>query len=163
MSAAAFLLLASSSVASADGRADWNGYAWQRIDMADCLPVGSILHCPPYHEKWDWKRNQWVDIVLELDLAGGKLHLFQRLSTRDPRDVDWVCVTAVAVDASGSNVVVHHQNWLMGPGDVTQDQFSYRSPAVGTVAAIHVGSKQCRDGAHQDDALYEQVLAGIQP
>ena len=153
--------LGSPAGAFADGRGDWSGYAWQQISVADCLPAGSTLQCPPYHQKWDWKRDQWVDIAVELDLAAGALRLTQRLTDRDPHDSDYVCVTALAVDAAGANVVAHHQNWHMGPDATEEQSFSYRSGALGSVTTIHIGSKQCREGADQDDALYARVLAGI--
>lgn len=161
--AATLLSFGSSHGAFADGRGDWDGYAWQQIKVADCLATGTVLHCPPYHEKWDWKRNQWVDMVIELDLARGELRLTQRLTDIDARDDDYVCVTALAVNAGGSNVVAHHQNWHMLPGSEKTQSFSYASPSLAQVTAIHVGSKQCRHGAGQDDALYAQILAGIQP
>jgi hypothetical protein len=159
--AATFLSFGSSGGAFADGRGDWTGYAWQRIDVADCVAAADVLHCPPYHQKWDWKRNQWVDISIELDLARGELSLVQRLTDTDPRDDDYVCVTALAVDADGDNVIAHHQNWHMTPGAAEEKSFDYASPALSQVTTIHIGSKQCRQGAGQDDALYAHVLAGI--
>ena len=113
---ATFLSFGAAHGAFADGRGDWDGYAWQKIDIADCTPSGALLECPLYHQKWDWKRNQWVDILVTLDLAGGVLHLTQRLTDNDPGDSDYVCVTALAVDAAGSDIVAHHQNWFMKPG-----------------------------------------------
>src|SRR5690606_17000423 len=134
---------------------------WQQIEIDSCTATGSALHCPLYHEKWDWKRNQWVDITVELDLAKGELRLTQLLTNNDPRDDDHVCVTALAVDAAGRDVVAHHQNWYLRPGATQEAQFSYPTARLAQVTAIHIGSKQCRDGAQQDDALYARVLAGI--
>jgi hypothetical protein len=159
---ATFLAFGSPQGAFADGRGDWDGYAWQKIEIADCTPSGAALECPLYHQKWDWKRNQWVDIVVTLDLAGGVLHLTQRLTDNDPGDSDHVCVTALAVDAAGGDIVAHHQNWFMKPGATEERAFSYTSGALDTVTTIHIGSKQCRYGGNQDDALYARVLAGIQ-
>ncbi|MGB3338582.1 MAG: hypothetical protein WBA73_15515 [Devosia sp.] len=159
--AVTFLSLGSSQGAFADGRSDWTGYAWQQIKIASCMASGAVLHCPAYHEKWDWKRNQWVDIAIALDLSSGDLHLTQRLTDRDRNDSDFVCVTALAMDAAGNNVIVHHQNWHMNPGGTEEQSFSYSSGALDQIATIHIGSKQCRNGARQDDALYARVLAGI--
>lgn len=158
---ATFLSFGSSAGAFADGRGDWDGYAWQKIAIADCAAVGAVLQCPPYHQKWDWKRNQWVDITVEIDLAHNKLALSQRLTDDDSYDDDYVCVTALALDAAGQNVVAHHQNWHMGPGEIRESAFSYASTALDAVTSIHIGSKQCRLGEHQDDALYASVLARI--
>ena len=159
--AATFLSFGAPQGSFADGRGDWSGYAWQKIEVSACRANGTSLSCPLYHQKWDWKRNQWVDISVELDLAAGALRLTQRLTDRDAHDSDYVCVTALAVDAAGANVVAHHQNWHMGPGATKEQSFSYRSGALGSVTTIHVGSKQCREGADQDDALYARVRAGI--
>lgn len=159
----ALLSLIAPQNAFADGRSDWIGYAWQQIKVANCFAVGAVLHCPPYHQKWDWKRNQWVDIAIELDLGKGELRLAQRLTNKDPRDTDWVCVTALAVDADGNNVVAHHQNLEIRFGETLDTTARYRSRRLDTATAIHIGAKQCRDGAGQDDARYARVLAGIQP
>ena len=159
--AATFLSFGTPQGAFADGRGDWSGYAWQKIEIADCAVLDTLRRCPPFHEKWDWKRNQWVDIAIEIDLAAGALHLTQRLTNGDRFDSDHVCVTALAVDAAGNNVAAHHQNWHMGPGGVTEQQFRYSAADLARVATIHIGSKQCRKGAGEDDALYARILAGI--
>lgn len=160
---ATVLSLGSPQGAFADGRGDWQGYAWKTINVADCRPVDTRLACPAYHQKWDWKRNQWVDIAVAIDLASGQLQLSQRLSDRDSYDDDYVCVTALVVDRAGNNLVAHHQNWRMIHGDVAQKDFSYSSDRLAEAASIHIGSKQCRDGAGQDDEVYAAVLAGIAP
>lgn len=149
--------------AHADGRTDWPGYAFQQIKIGQCAADGEVLACPLYHQKWDWKRNQWVDIAIMLDVAAGTLELSQRLTDNDSYDDDDVCVTVVAVDAAGNNLVAHHQNWHMRHGEVMQKSFTYRSAHLADVATIHLGSKQCRKGPRQDDAVYAAVLAGIRP
>lgn len=149
--------------ALAAGRGDWRGYAWQTIDLADCQPVETHLACPLYHQKWDWKRNQWVDIAVTIDLASGQLRLSQQLADRDSDDDDYVCVTALVVDAAGADMVVHHQNWRIEHGEVVRKDFSYRSDRLADAARIHIGSKQCRQDARQDDDVYATVLAGIAP
>ncbi len=145
----------------ADGRADWPGYAWQKIEIMKCAAEDAVVTCPPYHQKWDWKRNQWVDIAVALDLAAGKARLTQRLTNNDPYDGDYVCVTALLVDAAGKNLVAHHQNWPISAGEVVEESFTYPSAALARAATIHIGSKQCRDGAGQDDAIYDRVLEAM--
>ena len=161
IAAATLLALGAPNGAFADGRGDWDGYAWQQIEIAECATEGSTIACPLYHQKWDWKRDQWVDIAVSIDLAKSELTLSQRLTDNDPRDQDYVCVTVLAVDATGRDIVAHHQNWEMGPGDVMEQDFRYASSALDQVATIFLGSKQCRDGADQDDETYARVLAGI--
>jgi hypothetical protein len=161
--AAGSLAMVAPAGALVDGRNDWTGYAWQQIPLAECIPTGSRLDCPLYHQKWDWKRNQWVDITVSLDLATGTLKLAQRLTNNDRRDDDHVCVTALLVDEAGRDIVAHHQNWHITPGAVIEKAFVYRSTRLDRGARLHIGSKQCRQGAGQDDALYARVLAGIAP
>lgn len=156
-------ILTLGSPASADGRADWHAYAWQEIKVADCAPSSDgTLACPLFREKWDWKRDQWVDIAITLDPATGAIALQQRLSNGDPRDDDYVCVTALALDDAGNTLVAHHQNWHIHPGRVVERSYAYTTPQLQHIVSIQVGSKQCREGAHQDDAIYAGVLAGIQ-
>lgn len=159
----AALLLLPGQAALADGRADWEGYAWQQISIEQCRPSDGRLACPTYHQKWDWKRNQWVTIDIALDTAAGKLELSQLLEDKSVFDNDYVCVTAVVVDAAGHNLLAHHQNWYMRHGEARAEEFTYRSSRLADAALIHIGSKQCRDGAAQDDALYAGVIAGISP
>ena len=159
--AATILAFGSPAGAFADGRGDWTGYAWQKIEIAKCATEGSTIACPLYHQKWDWKRNQWVDIAIGIDASAAELTLTQRLTDNDPGDSDYVCVTVLAVDAAGRDIVAHHQNWQIGPGDVMEDSFRYEASALGQIATIFLGSKQCRDGAGQDDDTYARVLAGL--
>ena len=159
--AATFLAFGAPAGAFDDARRDWDGYSWQTIKLAECVASQTTLDCPAYHQKWDWKRNQWVDMTITLDLAHDTLKLTQRLTDNDPNDDDNVCVTALAVDGHGNNIVAHHQNWHVAPGSVYEASFAYHAPALAEVAVIHIGSKQCREGPAQDDALYAQVLAGI--
>ncbi|WP_375450554.1 hypothetical protein [uncultured Devosia sp.] len=148
--------------ASAQGRADWQNYAWQKFSTSKCLPnADGMLTCPPYHQKWDWKRNQWVNIAIAIDPARHSLTLVQRLTDRDSHDQDYVCVTALVLDAQGNDLVAHHQNWEISAGQVLTDTFAYVSPMLDRAASIHIGSKQCRDGAGQDDAVYAAVLARL--
>lgn len=161
--AATFLSFGTPQGSFADGRGDWAGYAWQKIDISDCAQSSAGLACPLYHQKWDWKRNQWVDISLLIAPAANTVTLTQRLTNNDQADRDYVCVTALIVDQGGRDLVAHHQNWNIGSGDVLEKSFSYSADDLGSARAIHIGSKQCRRGAGQDDATYANVLAGITP
>lgn len=160
---AALLLLLPASISQADGRGDWDGYAWQTIEVVDCAPTDGALHCPTYRQKWDWKRNQWVSIGIILFPASGDVTLTQQLEDRDSHDDDHVCVTALILDGEGLNLVAHHQNWHMTHGEVAADIFSYASSRLADARTIQIGSKQCRQGSGQDDAIYVSVLAGISP
>lgn len=148
---------------TAEGRADWQDYAWQQFDIASCDRRGAELTCPPYHQRWDWKRNQWVDMTIAIDLATGRLRLTQQLTNHDRYDDDNVCVTMLVIDADGHTVMAHHQNWHSLPGTLVQRDFALRSSRLAATDTVHIGSKQCRQGPHQDDAVYAAVRAAIRP
>jgi len=146
--------------ASAAGRGDWKDYAWQKFDVAQCVADGSgELACPAYHQKWDWKRNQWVDITISI--RGNSLSLVQQLTDNDRKDDDYVCVTVLVLDGSGRDLIAHHQNWQITAGEKLADTFEYTSSRLSQANTIHIGSKQCRNGAGQDDATYARVLGSI--
>ncbi len=158
---ATFFSLGTPQLSFADGRGDWSGYAWQKIEISACAGLDTTIACPVYHQKWDWKRNQWVDITLSLDIATDEVSLSQRLTNNDRSDRDHVCVTVLVVDGTGKDLIAHHQNWQIGSGDVVQESFAYTSPALARAKTIHIGSKQCRNGGSEDDATYAKVLAKI--
>lgn len=156
----AFGALAAPALGQAtDARGGWHGYAWKRISLTDCDRFEQQTLCPLYHEKWDWKRNQWVDITLVL--RPGQIDLSQRLTNRDRRDDDFVCVTAIVMDASGRALAIHHQNWHSDPGEEQEESFSYPLTRAREPAALLIGSRQCRKGGHEDDDVYAQALAAI--
>lgn len=159
---ATILLLIAPQAARADSRADWTDYAWQSIDVSTCIVAAGVATCPPYREKWDWKRDQWVDVTISMDLTANTIRLMERLTNNDRHDTDYVCVTALVVDAAGQNLAAHHQNWQMSHGATREKTFTYSAADLSKAASIHIGSKQCRDGAAQDGALYAHILAGIQ-
>lgn len=159
--AATFLAFGSPQGAFSDGRGDWDGYAWQKIAIADCQTSEATLTCPTYRQKWDWKRDQWVEVNLTFDLAAGRLSLSQKLIDNDAHDDDYVCVTALVTDAAGGDIAAHHQNWYMANGATILRDFTYTSPRFAEAADIYIGSKQCREGPEQDSDVYAQVLAGI--
>lgn len=150
-------LLASSVLA--DGRQDWAGYGWQKLDLSACQSATDGWACPPIQEKWDWKRNQWV--AVSVSAKGRTLHLTQQLTNNDRRDDDFVCVTVLLLDADGRTLLAHHQNWHSDPASIDTRDFSYTSSVLGRTATIHLGSKQCRKGAHQDDDTYARVQSTL--
>lgn len=162
MVAALFGLL---TPAYADGRADWQNYAWQSIIYTDC-PDG-VTHsnglCPAYHQKWDWKRDQWVDIAYRFDPATGRFFLSQTLTNNDRADDDYVCVTALIVDAAGHDLYAYHQNWHSVHRKQLSDTLTARLPKTifAHAAKVLIGSKQCRQGAGQDDAIFARVKTAI--
>lgn len=142
-----------------DARGGWHGYAWKRISLADCDRLEQQTLCPPYHEKWDWKRNQWVDITLAL--RPGQVDLSQRLTNKDRMDDDFVCVTAIVMDAAGRALAIHHQNWHSDPAEVREESFSYPMTRAVEPATLLIGSRQCRKGAQEDDDVYARALAAV--
>lgn len=148
--------------AVADGRADWRDYAWQSV-VYDVCPATDDGLCHPFHEKWDWKRDQWVDFLYRADAATGALDIRLRLTNNDRRDDDYVCVTALFVDDKGADLFVFHQNWHMDARKVKDETFHFSAPpqVMGKVAKVLIGSKQCRKGGHQDDAVFASVKSAV--
>ncbi|MEO5806770.1 hypothetical protein [Devosia sp.] len=149
----------------ADGRADWQDYAWQTIAYSDCpaAATDALGLCPAYHQKWDWKRNQWVDIAFRFNPANGKFILSQTLTNNDRADDDDVCVTALFVDAKGHDLYVYHQNWHSLARDAMRQTLraTLRRSIFATATKVIIGSKQCRRGAQQDDDKFAAVKATI--
>ncbi len=158
IAALALLFLAGLTSAFADGRADWSGYDWRGTPFGQCLeitPAGCLAH----HAKWDWKRNQWVDVWY--DPAANGLHLALRLTNNDRADADYVCVTVLFLDAAGANLAAYHSNLHIGPQSIREDKARLTIPAPDRIARVEIGSKQCREGAGQDDDIYAGVRARL--
>lgn len=160
---AAYFVLISACWASAAGKADWQGYDWKSYDFGACVAeVDGEGMCPVHHAKWDWKRNQWVDVSYGVDMSD-RLKLAINLTNKDSYDDDDVCVTVLALDAEGANVFAHHQNRHSIHGEIDTNVVALAGPAGAwkTVTTLLVGSKQCRKGPHQDDAVFARVKAEL--
>jgi hypothetical protein len=151
------------TTAEGDGRDDWRDYSWQSVAFDDCPDKDEAGLCHPYHEKWDWKRDQWVDFLYAADRTSGALTTRLRLVNRDRRDSDYVCVTALFVDPDGNDVFAFHQNWHIDASQVRDETLTFEAPpaAWSKVAKVLIGSKQCRRGSKQDDALFARVKVAI--
>ncbi len=148
-----------SAVTHAGGKSDWDGYGWKGLDITKCVAQGQTLDCPTMVQKWDWKRDQWVNVTVSV--SGQAVSLTQRLINNDRRDRDDVCVTVLFLDQAGETIFVHHQNWDSHAASTMERQFSYKVSNWPKVTSIQLGSKQCRQGPHQDDAIFEQVSSGL--
>lgn len=152
-------ILLCASPTFADSRADWVGYDWSTVAPPACL-AQSTSGCPLFRGKWDWKRDQWIELAVETKRDRPALDV--TLVNRDPSDDDNVCLTVLFQDASGANLAVSHSNLHSDPKS-TQ---SYRGAIVGDLSmkglsAVQVGSKQCRKGPHQDDDVLKRVVVGL--
>ncbi len=67
----------------------------------------------------------------------------------------------MVVDADGRNLAVHHTNWYMTDGQVREEVFTYPAAGLDRAWTIHIGSKQCREGPHQDDAVFAEVKSRL--
>ncbi len=155
----AIAILSTGTPAFAGGKSDWEWYGWSTVKVSKCVASAGGVDCPGVRQKWDWKRDQWVEVAVSVNARA--VSVFQRVTNKDRSDRDDVCVTVLFLDAAGETVLAHHQNWSSDPSSVTERQFSYPAAAWPQVASIAVGSKQCRQGPHQDDAIYAAVLAGL--
>ncbi|HTN63037.1 MAG TPA: hypothetical protein VL147_16065 [Devosia sp.] len=157
---AAFLAVLTTIPTAADGRSDWTGYDWRKAAFGQCLSTEAGCHV--FRSKWDWKRNQWVDITYSLQ-ADGDLTLVQKLTNNDPKDSDFVCVTVLFLDAQGRNVTASHTNIEIGPRSVKtfQNALPLTTDLASAIRSVEFGSKQCRQGAGQDDLVFEAVAARL--
>jgi hypothetical protein len=145
-----------------DDRQEWRDYAWVEPGYNSCIGTDKTGFCHAAHQKWDWKRNQWVDFAYKVT-SPGKLAVGLTLTNNDPTDADDVCVTGLFLDAAGHDVTVFHENVHIGPEAVQRvtRTFSVSANFSKIVKTVVVGSKQCRDGATEDAALYAEVEARI--
>ncbi|KKB78002.1 hypothetical protein VW35_12855 [Devosia soli] len=158
---AAALLLGGSGAALADGRGDWKGYDWQRVDLDTCPTLGAGNPCQIFHGKWDWKRNQWVDLMLTY--TGSALELVNILTNYDRADDDYVCTVVLFVSSEGRNLAAFHFN--EHSDHQTAANFTSRFPisraALAQTTTVDVGTKQCREGGNQDKGTYARVVEAI--
>ena len=157
---AALLAAIATCPSFADGRTDWVGYDWRTASYGECLDTEAGCHA--FHSKWDWKRNQWVDIVYGL-LPNGELALDYGFTNGDPNDSDFVCVTVLFLDGLGRNVAASHRNIEIGPRSsrTVQDLLPLTPTSATNIRTVEFGSKQCREGAGQDDHILEAVKAKL--
>lgn len=138
---------------------DWKDYAWVAIANRACVVAEP---CSAPRQRWDWHRDQFVDFTWAYDEKPRTVLITLTLTDRDPSDADFVCVTAVFLDIAQTPVLSFHQNWQIGPGQALSRR--YALPAGGkwpSIATVALGSKQCRDGAHQDDDVFIRTIAKL--
>jgi hypothetical protein len=159
----AAMLLGGSPAEAADSREDWQGYDWRTVERATCPELGADAPCQLFHGKWDWKRNQWVDLVL--GYSNGALELTSILTNYDRRDDDNVCTVVLFQDSAGANVAAFHFNEHSDPQTARNDSKRFPIPRdeLAPVSQIRVGTKQCREGPQQDKATYTRVLDAMKP
>ena len=148
--------------ALADGRSDWRGYDWRSTEFGSCTDIDPAAGCHAHHAKWDWKRNQWVDVFYR-GLDQSSLSVGLRLTNNDRKDDDYVCVTVLFLDANGRNLAAYHANIHIDPSSTESDETTMRlrPELIARIAKVDVGSKQCREGAGQDADVFARVRAAL--
>ncbi|SMC93392.1 hypothetical protein [Rhizobium sp. RU36D] len=132
---------------------EWREYVWRTQTIDTCLKTS----CPPISLKWDWKRPQTVTVSLTPTMNG--LTIRTRLSNDDPLDGDDVCVTLLLRDQAGATIAVFHENRHSDPGtDITgSTTLSLGKKVISAIRSVALGTKQCRGGPQQDDAIYRKA------
>jgi len=155
---AATILYVAVSTAHADSRSDWKGYDWRAVKRSECQALGTAGSCQFFHGKWDWKRNQWVDLVL--NYTGSALEVVNILTNYDRADDDYVCTVVLFQDAEKQNVAAFHFNEHSDHQTAANftKRFEIARSALDAVTQISVGTKQCREGGNQDKGTYARVL-----
>lgn len=138
---------------------DWADYAWTETAYQPC----SVVHpCQLPRQRWDWHRSQWIDFSYGRDPASGRVIVTLTLTDQDPSDDDNVCVTVAFLDVAKDPVLVFHQNWHVGPGQVVSHDFALpANAALPPIQTIALGSKQCRKGPREDDEVYARVRQNL--
>ncbi|MDV3250835.1 hypothetical protein DevBK_05760 [Devosia sp. BK] len=144
-----------------DSRSDWTGYDWRMVKLAECQDLGSSAPCHIFHGKWDWKRNQWVDLILAH--GSGALQVEVILTNYDLKDDDYVCVVVLFQNQAKANVAAIHFNEHSDhqTASTAAKSFPISESRAADIAQIAVGTKQCRDGKDQDKSTYAQVFRAI--
>jgi hypothetical protein len=83
------------------------------------------------------------------------------LTNNDRRDADFVCVTTLFQDISGTTLAAQHQNVRIEPVSSTSVEQVARGKITDQATTIQVGTKQCRQGPHEDDAVFEAVVSRL--
>lgn len=149
------------NVAAADSRSDWTGYDWQIVKRSECQDLGASSPCHFFHGKWDWKRNQWVDLVLAN--GSGALQVETILTNYDRADDDYVCVVVLFQDQTKANVVAFHFNEHSDhqTASTAVKSLPLSAGRAADIIQLAVGTKQCREGADQDKDTYARVLKSL--
>lgn len=145
----------------ADGRADWQGYFWRNVKLDVCPDFGSAAPCRFFHGKWDWKRNQWVDLFFTSNAS--TLQVEQVLTNYDRADDDYVCTVVILEDAAQRNLVVFHFNEhsTHQTASTASARFSIPLQDLSQVTSMSVGTKQCREGGSQDRDVFARVMSRL--
>ncbi len=131
---------------------EWRDYVWTAQPIGTCLQDG---RCPVTRTRWDWKRDQRVEIRIAPGSKG--ITVTNRLINNDPSDDDDVCVTVLFRDKAGKSITVFHENRHAFPRTDTATTSVVRKAALKSITSIAVGTKQCRRGAHEDDDVYRRA------
>jgi hypothetical protein len=145
--------LAGSAHPSGSGPIQWKDYVWKTAPTEACFrPSG----CLPFDQRWDWKRDQWINFSYKLNKEKGLIEIRLQLKNNDPQDDDDVCVTALFLDKKGNDVAVFHENRHSFPGTnvVRSSKIRVFPNLLKSIKTIAIGTKQCRGGPHEDDDLF---------
>jgi hypothetical protein len=145
--------LAGSAHPVGNGPLEWKDYVWKTASIQGCLrPSG----CSPFKQRWDWKRDQWINLSYELNKQKGLIEIRLQLKNNDSNDGDDVCVTALFLDDKGNDVAVFHENRRSYPGTklARKSEIPLSSNRMKSIKTIAVGTKQCRGGPHEDDTVF---------
>lgn len=136
---------------------EWKDYVWKTGPVGNCLKAS----CPPISLKWDWKRPQTVTVSLTSTM--NSLTIRTRMSNDDPLDGDDVCVTLLLRDQAGTTVAVFHENRHSYPGTDTTSSatLSLSKKVMSAIRSVALGTKQCRSGPQQDEAVYRKTKKTI--
>jgi hypothetical protein len=152
--------LAGSAHPVGNGSLQWKDYVWKTASSEACFRQSG---CLPLNQRWDWKRDQWINFTYKLNKQKGLIEIRLQLRNDDPEDDDDVCVTALFLDNKGNDVAVFHVNHHSFPNTYVErsELIAVSANRLKAIKLIAVGTKQCRNGSHEDDAVFADAKAKI--
>jgi hypothetical protein len=152
--------LAGSAHPSGSGVSQWKDYVWKTASTEACVRASG---CLPFNQQWDWKRDQWINLRYRLNTQKGLIEISLTLKNNDPSDDDDVCVTALFQDNRENTVAVFHENRHSFPNTNVErtGKISVSASRLKAIKMIAVGTKQCRTGPHEDDAVFAAAKAKL--
>lgn len=137
---------------------EWSDYMWKTSIVHACI---SQQDCRVVKTRWDWKREQYVEVAIAP--KGRGIQVSNRLINKDTADDDHVCVTVLFRDAGSRTVAVFHENRYSRhqTDETTQSELALARAQLSKIRSLAVGTKQCRGGPYEDDAIHERARRAL--
>lgn len=139
----------------------WQGYVWRTREISHCTLIQD-QPCKVLEDRWDWKRPQFYDFSLQIDMQRNTVVSQIGLMNDDPDDRDNVCIVAAFLDKQGEKVGIVFINWPSSP----RRHYTRSVPIspfrpVSEITQVVIGSKQCDRAATRDAINFQKVRQSL--